>query len=266
MIKRYFILSALLALLASNSFGEPTLEERLAALEKRVAELEAEKKQSSVEDKESSEKQNLLFHEGFEKGVVGWLEEIRYMQPENMWAVNKGHLQIHSWEKFRTAKELKTSEGPIEPIEGKRFLTAASQEKDVVIVNSSANVAHNVVLDWRAVHYFSTKEAISLSSLTLPAVSASINLRTPSKRERESRPGGMFIIGYYPEGGDLNSFETVGRVTENTEGWKEVEFEFSGAPKDKKIHLSFAYICADSRNSSAPGLQIDDIKVFDDGQ
>ena len=76
----------------------------------------------------------------------------------------------------------------------------------------------------------------------------------------------MFIIGYYPEGGDLNSFKTVGRVTEDTEDWKDVEFDFSGAPKDEKIHLSFAYICVDSRNSVSPGLQIDNIKIFDDGQ
>jgi len=42
-------------------------------------------------------------------------------------------------------------------------------------------------------------------------------------------------------------------------------FRSSGAPKDKKIHLACAYACADSRNNPTPGLQIDDIKVFDDG-
>ena len=171
-----------LGLLVSSLASGQTLEERVAALEKRVAELEAQKENAAAVSggSETPSKKGVIFQAGFEKGVTGWVEEMRYMQPENMNGVSKPTLQIHSWEKFRTAKELKTSKGIIKPQEGKRFLTLASQEKGVVIVNSKANVAHNVVRDWRAVHYVSTKEAISLAELNLPMVSAMINLQCPA--------------------------------------------------------------------------------------
>lgn len=261
------ILLFLCLVVSPVALAQQTVEERLTALEARLAELETKiDKGGNTETRTPAEKPTgLVFHEGFEEGIAGWVEEIRFLVPEHITAKNHPYLQVKSWEKFRSTKELKTSSGIINPKEGKRFLTAASEEQGVVILNSAANAPTSVIPDWRAVHYFSTKEPISLGDLKLPVVTAQINLKAPSARDRETRPGGLFIIGYYLEGGDLNSFVTVGTVASETEDWKEVEFDFSGAPKDQKIHFTFAYVCGDSRTMTAPGLQIDDIKIFDDG-
>jgi len=154
----------------------------------------------------------------------------------------------------------------IEPVSGKRFLTFASKEKQVVLLNASYDIAPTTfnMLPWRGVHVTSSKESFTLKGTNLPVLKIQVHLELPYIKLKKFYAG-HFEIGVAEKGNLASSYTLIQKFQENTEGWKEQELDLSGLPKDKEFVLVLRYFACDSRYGASPGVQIDDIKIFDDG-
>lgn len=252
--------------LTTTLVAEPTLEERITALEARVEALEKATSQEGASTSPSAQATaGTIFQEDFEGGLAGWEHELKYVAPPQVAAKNHPHYQVNFSDDPRAAKELTFRGDTTNPMDGKRFMTFASKEKQLVIVN---NGQPDSVVDtaWRGVHIIRGKEGFTLGDSKLPVLTFSYQLRSPviKKINHEIR-GGQFEVGW-SVAGSPETWTLIQSFQEDTEGWKEVELDLSALPKDKSIVLEFRYFVCDSRLATSPGVQVDAIRVFDDGE